>query len=393
VPRFTATVCLLLAACQEGSPRPSPADYVRPIHTTEPDRPDGAFIDAGNGCGAPPTGDFCGQTFLREVDDPPNLYFVVDRSASMGAPFEGSSLSKYYTARASIVGLLRNIGHRVRYGAATFPAQIAPDTCTPGQQIFPTVRGDPVACAAQGTAGPVLLDLSMRLAGIAPDGSTPTAATLEALRPTLTELEGTTSVVLVTDGAPNCNFDALCDVDECTLNIEMVSYDGRLCDASYNCCDPTNTGSNARGYCADIDASEAAIDALADEGIQTYVIGMPGAEQYGTLLDRLAAAGGTARGAETDYYAVGDAEELETVLHDIGTGIAISCSIELEEAPENPARVNVYFDGEIVPADDADGWAWDGEQHIEVHGAACDRLRSGEILEARVVFGCDTVVR
>jgi hypothetical protein len=239
----------------------------------------------------------------------------------------------------------------------------------------------------------VLLDLSNRLASIAPDGSTPTAATLEALRPTLTELEGTTSVVLVTDGAPNCNFDALCDVDECTLNIEMVSYGERLCDATYNCCDPANTGSNARGYCADIDASEAVITALADEGVQTYVIGMPGAEQYGALLDRLAAAGGTARGAETDYYAVGDAGELETVLHDIGTGIAISCSIELEEAPEDPARVNVYFDGEVVPADDADGWAWDGEQHIEVHGAACDRLRTGEILEARVVFGCDTVVR
>lgn len=393
MPRFTATVCLLLAACQEGSPRPSPADYVRPIQTTEPDRPDGAVIDAGNGCGAPPPGDFCGQTFLREVDDPPNLYFVVDRSASMGDPFEGSSVSKYYTARASIVSLLRSIGHRVRYGAATFPAQVAPDTCTPGQQIFPTVRGDPVACAAQGRAGPVLSDLSTRLASIAPDGSTPTSATLEALRPTLTELGGTTSVVLVTDGAPNCNFDALCDVDECTLNIERVSYDGRLCDASYNCCDPANTGSNARGYCADIDASEASIVALADEGIQTFVIGMPGAEQYGALLDRLAVAGGTARGTGTDYYAVGDADELEAVLHDIGTGIAISCSIDLEEAPEDPARVNVYFDGEVVPADDADGWAWDGEQRIEVRGAPCDLLRSGEILEARVVFGCDTVVR
>jgi hypothetical protein len=361
--------------------------------TTEPDPPDGAVIDAGIGCGARPTGDFCGQTFLREVDDPPNLYFVVDRSASMGAPFEGTSLSKYHTARASIVSLLRSIGHRVRYGAAIFPAQIAPDSCTPGQQIFPTERGDPVECAAQGTAGPVLRELSLRLASIAPDGSTPTAATLEALRPTLTDLDGTTSVVLVTDGAPNCNFDARCDVSECTLNIEMVSYDGRSCDASYNCCDPANTGSNAGGYCADIDASEAAITALADAGIQTYVIGMPGAEQYGALLDRLAAAGGTARGTETDYYAVGDAAELETVLHDIGTGIAISCSIDLEEAPEDPARVNVYFDGEVVPADDAEGWAWDGERRIEVRGAPCDRLRSGEILEARVVFGCDTVVR
>jgi len=55
--------------------------------------------------------------------------------------------------------------------------------------------------------------------------------------------------------------------------------------------------------------------------------------------------------------------------------------------------VNVYFDGEVVPADDTDGWGWDGDRRIEVNGEACDRLRSGEILEAHVVFGCDTVVR
>ena len=120
---------------------------------------------------------------------------------------------------------------------------------------------------------------------------------------------------------------------------------------------------------------------------------MPGAEPYAELLNRLAVAGGTARGAETDYYAVGDADALRDVLYDIGTGIALRCSIDLETAPEDPARVNVYFDGEVVPGDDADGWVWDGDQRIEVRGEACDRLRSGEILEARVVFGCDTIVR
>ncbi len=385
----------MLAACQGGTPRPSPGDLVKPIPTREPpDRPDGAIIDTSDGgCGDEPAGEFCGQTFLREVDSPPNLYFVVDRSGSMGAPFEGSTLSKYHTARASIADLLRNIGHRVRYGAAIFPPQAAPATCSAGEEIFPTVAGDPAACAQNGRAGPVLLDLSSRLARLLPDGSTPTAATLDAIRPTLTELDGNTFVILVTDGAPNCNFDASCDIDVCTLNIEMLSIDGRSCDASFNCCDPANTGPNAGAYCADVEASEAAITALADEGILTYVIGMPGAEPYGALLDRLATAGGTARGDETDYYAVGDAEALSSALHSIGTGIAIRCSIELEEPPEDPARVNVYFDGEVLPADDIDGWTWDGEQRIEVRGAACEELRSGEILEARVVFGCDTVVR
>jgi hypothetical protein len=330
---------------------------------------------------------------LREVDDPPNLYFVVDRSGSMGAPFEGSALSKYTTARSAIATLLHSIGHRVRYGAAIFPSRLAPEECTAGEQIFPTVRGDPAECAATGTLGPVLADLSTRLGSLPPDGSTPTASTLEALRPTLGELEGKTNVILVTDGAPNCNFASACPIFECTLNIEMLSVDGLECDDSYNCCDPLLNGPNAPGYCVDADATESAISALAEDGISTYVIGMPGAEPYAGVLDRFAGAGGTARGAETDYYAVADADELAEALHAIGTGIAISCSIDLEEPPEDPTRVNVYFDGELVPADEVDGWTWDGEQRIEVRGESCERLRSGEILEARAVFGCDTVVR
>lgn len=355
--------------------------------------PDASLPTGDAGCGRGPEGDFCGQTFLREVDDPPNLYFVVDRSGSMAAPFEGSALSKYYTARASISSLLRRIGHRVRFGAAVYPSKLAPDQCTAGEQIFETARGDPAECVTDGGVGPRLDSLSDRLASYAPDGSTPTAATLEALRPTLAELEGTTYVILMTDGAPNCNFEARCPIFECTLNIEGSSISGIDCDDSYNCCDPMNTGPNAPGYCVDADATENAIAALAEDGISTYVVGMPGAEPYAALLDRLAAAGGTARGGETDYYAVADADELTEALSEIGTGIAISCSIDLELPPEDPSRVNVYFDGELIPSDETDGWTWDGDLRIEVRGDACERLRSGDVLEARAVFGCDTVVR
>jgi hypothetical protein len=393
VPRLAAFVCFALAACEQVSDRPDPADVVGGGRR-EPDPPDGSVIlpDDG-GCGATPSGDFCGQTFLREVDAPPNVYFVIDRSGSMGAPMEGSVLSKYHAARSSITSLLRSIGHRVRYGATVFPPKLEPDACGPGEEIFSTVRGDPAGCNVPGSSGPLLEDFVRRLASFTPDGSTPTAATLAELLPKLTELEGETSVILVTDGAPNCNFDASCTAEDCTLNIENLSVGNHACTGGYNCCDPANTGPAGPAYCADGEATERAIDALAAEDIATYVIGMPGAEPYAALLNRLAAAGGTARGAETDYYAVGDADALRAALYDIGTGIAIRCSIDLEMPPEDPTRVNVYFDGEVVPGDDADGWGWDGDQRIEVRGEACDRLRSGEILEARVVFGCDTIVR
>jgi hypothetical protein len=311
----------------------------------------------------------------------------------MGYPIEGSRLSRYQTAQNSIADLLKKIGHRVSFGVTVFPSRDTTQSCGPGQEVFPTTRGDPAACAANGRSGPALRGVSASLAAFAPDGATPTAAALEAVHTTLSELEGDTYVVLVTDGAPNCNYEASCDASNCTLNIEMLSVDGSQCDAIYNCCDPRHTGTGANAYCVDDASTEAAITSLADDGIRTFVIGMPGAEPYAALLDRLAVAGGTARGGDSEYYAVADGDALSRALTDIGTGIAISCAIDLEEPPDDPARVNVYFDGELIPADDADGWSWDGDQRVVVEGAACDRLKSGEVLEARVVFGCETVVR
>ena len=135
VSRLSALVCLVLAACQQGTDRPSPSELVRPLPTNDPDSPDGSVIIPGDdgGCGVAAPTPFCGQTFLREVNDPPNLYFVVDRSGSMGAPFEGSVLSKYHTARASIADLLYDIGHRVRYGAAVFPSKLHPEAVRTGR--------------------------------------------------------------------------------------------------------------------------------------------------------------------------------------------------------------------------------------------------------------------
>ncbi len=65
----------------------------------------------------------------------------------------------------------------------------------------------------------------------------------------------------------------------------------------------------------------------------TYVIGMPGAEAYADVLDRLAIAGGTARDGAPSYYDAADTGALGEALYAIGTGVAISCSIELESAP------------------------------------------------------------
>ncbi len=347
----------------------------------------GVVVEPGDGA---TTG--CGGEIIPAVSDPPTLYFVLDRSGSMNDAFGASDVSKYETARGALRDVLLAIGHRVRYGAAVFPAIASSDGCTPGRQVFPTTLGDSPTFAESGRTGPVLADFLRRLGYAEGNGGTPTAQTLAELAPTLVELGPRTYVVLATDGAPNCNEEAECGVDSCSLNIEGIPLAGRACSGGRNCCDPEVEGDGAQRYCVD---SEPLVDAVADLaglGVPTYVIGMPGAEAYGEVLERLAEAGGTARDGSPSFYDAADTGALTDALYDIGTGVAISCSIELESSPSDPGLVNLYFDGRVVLSDREEGWTWTGERSLEVRGAPCDELKSGAVYEAEVVFGCETEV-
>ncbi len=378
---------MLAVACASGRERADPAELARPTGKDSGTHDDGGIDVPKVECGS----DFCGDTFLHEVQDPPNLYFLVDRSGSMDAIPAGSTRTKYDLARRVLGELMRVIGHRVRYGASVFPATASTDSCGPGREVFvPTVGGMP-SCTDD--LDPVLGEFLDVFRYYKPGGATPTSAALAELRPALEALDGDTFLVLITDGAPNCNLEASCGIDECMPNIEGARVGNTSCTGDVNCCDPDLFGELAPGNCVDLAASEREVLELAEHGIPTYVIGMPGAEPYAAVLDRLARAGGTARSGKTAYYAVSDQGELKEALYSIGTGVAIRCSIELDAPPEDLDRVNVYFDGNVVPRDDEDGWSWDGPRRIEVHGAACDELSSGAVIDARAVFGCDSVVR
>ena len=331
----------------------------------------------------------CGNQQIPAIANPPNLYFIVDRSGSMADPLPGSPYSKYENARIAISIMLRAVGHRVRYGAAVYPALVNNDGCDPGVQVFPTTDGDPPSYAENGENGPILSDLLMRLGNVPPYGGTPTAATLRDLEPTIEGLTGKkTYVVLMTDGAPNCNLDLQCGTGGCIPNIEGLVVAGTSCNASFNCCAPNVS----TGNCVDADDSEAAVAAYEKAGVDTYVVGMPGSEAYRAVLGRLAVAGNTARPGDTPYYAVSDTNELSQALRSIGAQVAISCDLPLSDAPEDPELVNVYFDNEVVPKGD-DGWQYSGDKSILIQGAACTKLSSGDVLNVQVLSGCPTVVR
>jgi hypothetical protein len=336
----------------------------------------------------------CGEQQIPAVSDPPNLYFVVDRSGSMGDTLPGSIYSKYENARVAISVMLRAVGHRVRYGAAVYPAFENPDGCTSGMEVFATTPGDPPSYTAQGKNGPVLSKLLKLLGNITPNGSTPTAATLRALEPTVLSLTGKkTYLILMTDGAPNCNLDLSCGVDACIPNIEHESLGSGDCDAAFNCCDPKKVGEAGVGYCVDADATEAAVADYEKAGVDTYVVGMPGSEAYQELLGRLAIAGNTARSGATPYYAVSDTNQLSEALRSIGAHVAITCDLPLADTPDDPDLVNVYFDDRVVPASSKDGWHYTGEKSIQFTGEACDELSSGNVLNVQVLAGCPTLVR
>jgi hypothetical protein len=336
----------------------------------------------------------CGDQQIPAISDPPNLYFIVDRSGSMIDLLPGSAYSKYENARIAISVMLRAVGHRVNYGAAVFPAFANPDGCTSGQQVFPTEAGDPPSYAAQGENGPVLTELLTRLGDTAPAGGTPTAATLTALEPTVLGLSGKkTYVVLMTDGAPNCNVDLTCTADQCIPNIEHDAIGTTVCDSTVNCCDPRQVGENGIGYCVDSDATVAAVADYEKAGVDTYVVGMPGSEAYSELLGRLATAGNTARVGATPYYAVSDTDDLTEALKTIGAHVAITCDLPLASKPADESLVNVYFDDQTVPFDATNGWQWTGDSSIQFVGTACDTLSSGNVLDVQVLSGCPTVVR
>jgi hypothetical protein len=369
--------------------------------------PDGGVYFDDLGPDLPPgaLGD-CGATVVELEVVRPNLYFLLDRSGSMTESMPGLVLQdRFDAARIAIELVLRGMGHRVNFGASVFPAD--PTGCGPGVEIHATAPGDPVSYAVANENGPQLKSLAFDLMRISPSGVTPTAAALSELHDTLTELPGKTYLFLLTDGAPNCNLDLECEIDQCTANIEQVQYSERdVCDESINCCSHEIFGP---GTCLDAQATINAVTALHDDGVNTFVIGMPGTETYSTLLNDLAHAGGVARSEAPYYYSVTDSEQLVETLHVLGGAASLSCSIDLNEIPPDPSRVNVFLDDMLVPFDPEAGWSWgedaqDGadagaqstargpNSRVELHGEPCALATDGQVLQIQIVAGCPVVL-
>jgi hypothetical protein len=286
---------------------------------------------------------------------------------------------------AATVDLVQSLGGLINVGAALFPLSVTvDDACHAGGEVLPVTPGDTLDIVA-----------FSKLIHVAPSGGTPTSATLSALYPTLTKLAGRTIVVLATDGGPNCNAAATCGAADCMNNIESACFQKVCCSPQGpNCCDATVPQGPLN--CVDRKASVDAVAKLAAAGVRVYVVGIPGSETYGAVLDEMALASGAPQIAPPFYYKVADYSSLTGTLASIAA-LEVSCQFELAVPPPDPSLVNVYLDDDVLLQDLTDGWVWDAataqapKQTIELRGAACQRLKSGKVKQVQIAAGCPTM--
>jgi hypothetical protein len=208
--------------------------------------------------------------------------------------------------------------------------------CAPGEIVVPV---------AAGNAGEITNALNL----VWPSGGTPTAQTLWGLVDSYAGADVQPDaeihakyVLLVTDGAPTCP-----------------------------------AGNALETTPEDINATNAAIDALLERNVRSFVIGYnttgPGNEMLETVLDGFAARGGT---GDRQHRPVENEASLVAELETIATSIT-SCDFKLDHAPSRADFVLVQLDGEQLDLGDSNGWRLVGDRTIQLVGDACKRFREG----------------
>lgn len=297
----------------------------------------------------------------------PSLYFVLDHSRSMR---EANKWDQVRTVVASVIG---SVGARASFGVTMYPGQ-ATVACSVGAEVMPLTRGD-----ALGPTGPAVQKF-LQVTSATPEGGTPTAATLLDLAQRLSGVPNAVAI-LATDGGPNCNEALSCDFDTCVLNMEGLN--GCVPNQPPNCCQ-----SSAQN-CLDDLAAYDAVAALRSAGVPTYVVGIPGSEAFGSVLDAMALRGGTARPGVPRYYRVESEQALAGALGEISDKVTRACVLELTKAPKMPAGVKVSVRG----TERARGADWTLEAtRLTLLGKTCTDF-DGDKTAVHVEDGCIPVPR
>jgi hypothetical protein len=291
----------------------------------------------------------CGGTLVTASHVPPNLLVVLDRSCSMQKPVAGTP--KWTLAVQSLEKLFGTYAARIRFGLALFPERGAPDRCTVATIPVPVGAGNAAALEQ-------LLSASL----LATDPNYPSGPCVTPIDAAMTEAAADLALA-----------------DPMRGDFVLLITDGK------------QAGCNAANGDA---VTLAAISGLASKGVRTFVVGF-GAAVSTTSLDAFARAGGVPNaGGPNAFYDAADAASLDGALASIAQS-TLSCTLQLSSGPPNddPNLIFVYFDKmpPLVSRDTThqDGWDYDpSSRTLTFHGTACERLKSGQVKDAEVVFGC-----
>jgi hypothetical protein len=338
---------------------------------------------AGDGC---VVGQFCAPTDpdpadcgsltleaeVEVIEHPGNVLLVFDTSASMMQDWNGTP--RWEVVGDAIASALMPIADLLTVGSVFFPRADpnAPATCVDPTGItciiVPWLVLPSGACGVTPITapdqinfllGPEFLTTFTGAANTAPPyapvpgGFTPLSEGLQQAQTALTSatLTGITSVVVITDGDPNCEWNAA--------------------------------------------ASRQIVTDWYAAGIKTYVLGAPGLTAMGeTLLNDLAVAGGTGMYIPPSDPAALEAKLREIAMETVQAGFD-SCEIVINPPAEVPDKLHLVVTENGVDLDVARELSADASWSISANGALvtlegrlCDDATGGRFQRLRFEFGC-----
>lgn len=291
----------------------------------------------------------CGQSQFVLSELPPNMMILLDRSGSMDGDADGDT--RWNAAKNAIETLTAAFDARVRFGLATYSACLA-GGCSAGTIVVPIAENNAAGINAflattvderSDDGSQQNDDGKLQYLCDSGDPETTTGKSLSALvgEATLLDTTRTNAVVLLTDG-----------------------------EESEECADDCDGPCGARAL---LEQSPA---------VKTYVIGLgvnPDA------IDAIAAAGDTGQAIGANSQA-----ELSSAFEQVASAVA-SCDYTLDSAPPDPDELYVFFNDEptAIAAGAAEGFSYEpATRRLQLNGAACERVTSGEVSDIDVVYGC-----
>lgn len=370
----------------------------------------GAAVAAGGGAGLPSTATggsssglascggleafkTCATSQIPAHRRTAQVLLVMDKSGSMVNQPAGYDAPLWPSLASALGAALDETKTEIHSGLLLYPKAGTAKDCVKPEECCTLGSGSTWVDVPIASGDVSVPAIKQAFTATTPGGGTPISKALERALAYFTaegeRLPGDHYVLLATDGGPNCNETLNCRaaMNQCTANIDqnkLSSTDPNLCETQ-------------PAACLDNEAVLQHIQALAQAGIQTIVVGIPGSESYANYLDSFAEAGGrpVATGSHR-YYEVpssGGLTALTDTFRSITVDLVKTCEIELASAPPSLDKINVSIDCQVVPSAGADGWMLSEDyKKITFLGATCERMKTKGAQRVDVVMGCPTLM-